>query len=192
MLSVTENHIFGRGLARRWWLVALRGVTAILFGLMAFLVPGLTLLALVLLCGVFMAADGVFAIGAGVNAMAHHRHGAALLAEGVLGLLIAAILLVMPIVGIATAIFLVAAWAILTGAALLWAAIALPPFAGRGFMLGAALLSLLWGILIAVWPIAGALALAWWLGAYAIASGVLLLTLAARLRRIHTEVSNIA
>jgi uncharacterized membrane protein HdeD (DUF308 family) len=171
MLSVTENHIFGRGLARRWWLVALRGVTAILFGLMAFLVPGLTLLALVLLCGVFMAADGVFAIGAGVNAMAHHRHGAALLAEGVLGLLIAAILLVMPIVGIATAIFLVAAWAILTGAALL---------------------SLLWGILIAVWPIAGALALAWWLGAYAIASGVLLLTLAARLRRIHTEVSNIA
>jgi uncharacterized membrane protein HdeD (DUF308 family) len=129
----------------------------------------------------------VLAVGAGANAMAHHRHGAALLAEGVLGLVIAAILLVLPVAGIATAVYLVAAWAILTGSALLWAAIAMPAFAGRAFMLFAALLSLLWGILIAIWPIAGALALAWWLGAYAIASGALLLTLAARLRRLHAE-----
>jgi uncharacterized membrane protein HdeD (DUF308 family) len=166
----------------RWWAVALRGVAALVFGAFALLVPGVTLLALILWFAAFMAVDGVFAIMAGVGALTHHRHGAALLAEGVLGVLVAALVLAWPGVGIATFVLLAAIWAGLTGAALLWAAVALPELPGRLLMGACAVLSLLLGFLLAAYPMAGALVLAWWLGAYATVSGVLLLGLAFRLR----------
>src|SRR5690348_1546568 len=78
-------------LARNWWAVALRGAAAILFGLVALLMPGVTIAALVLLFGVYMAVDGVFAIVAGVRAAAHHERWGALILEGVADLIAAAI-----------------------------------------------------------------------------------------------------
>jgi uncharacterized membrane protein HdeD (DUF308 family) len=174
--------VFVRGIASRWWVVALRGLAAIIFGILAFLAPGLTLVVLTVWVAAFMAVDGALAVLAGITALRHHRHGGALLAEGALGLLIALIVMVWPIAGIATVIYLVAAWAALTGAALLWAAAALPMRSGRLLMAAAAAVSVMLAILLFAHPIAGAVALAWWLGAYAIVSGVLLLSLAFSLR----------
>jgi uncharacterized membrane protein HdeD (DUF308 family) len=171
-----------RGIAQRWWVLALRGVAALVFGMLALAAPGVTLLVLTIWFAAFMAVDGVLAIVAGVGAVTHHRHGAALIAEGVLSLVVAGIVLAWPGVGIAGFVLLAAVWAIVTGAALLWAAVALPLPAGRFLMGAAALLSLLLGILLIVHPVAGALTLAIWLGAYAIVSGVMMLGLAFRLR----------
>jgi uncharacterized membrane protein HdeD (DUF308 family) len=175
--------VFIRGIAVRWWVVALRGAAAILFGILAFLAPGLTLVVLTVWLAAFMAVDGALAVISGISALRHHKHGAALLAEGALGLLIALLVLVWPIAGIATVVYLVAAWAALTGAALLWAAAALPMRSGRLLMAAAAGLSVVLAILLFAHPVAGAVVLAWWLGAYALVSGVLMLGLAFSLRQ---------
>jgi uncharacterized membrane protein HdeD (DUF308 family) len=149
----------------------------------ALVAPGLTLVLLTVWVAAFMAVDGALAAAAGFNALRHHKHGAALLAEGVLGLLIALLIMIWPVAGIATVVVLVAVWAIITGAALLYAAIALPLQAGRFLMAATAILSLALGVVLFAHPVAGALVLAWWLGAYALVSGVLMLSLAFSLRR---------
>lgn len=183
-LTVVESHsVFLNGVAQRWWVLALRGVAALLFGVLALAAPGLTLVVLTLWFAAFMAADGMLALLAGFGALAHHRHGgAALLTEGLLGLLVAAILLIWPGLGIAGVVVLAALWALMTGAALLWAVAVLPMVAGRLLMGLAAVLSLLLGALLIAHPAAGAFALAVWLGVYALASGTVMLVLAARLR----------
>jgi uncharacterized membrane protein HdeD (DUF308 family) len=182
-VSVIEfNSALLQGVAQRWWVLALRGVAALVFGVLALMAPGITLLVLTIWFAAFMAVDGVLATVAGIGALTHHRHGAALIAEGVLSLVVAAIVLAWPGVGIAGFVLLAAIWAIVTGAALLWAAIALPLPTGRVLMGAAAVLSLLLGILLIAQPVAGALTLAIWLGAYAIVSGVMMLGLAFRLR----------
>ncbi|MEJ0048409.1 MAG: DUF308 domain-containing protein [Rhodospirillales bacterium] len=169
-------------MAQRWWVLALRGVAALVFGLLALMAPGMTLVVLTIWFAAFMAVDGVLATVTGIGAVAHHRHGAALIAEGVLSLVVAAIVLAWPGVGIAGFVLLAAIWAIVTGAALLWGAVALPLPTGRFLMGAAALLSLLLGVLLIVHPVAGAVLLAVWLGAYATVSGVVMLALALRLR----------
>ncbi len=175
--------VFIRGIAQRWWVIALRGAAAVLFGLLALVAPGLTLVVLTVWIAAFMAVDGALATVAGISALSHHRHGAALLAEGLLGLLIALLVMVWPVAGIATVVLLIGVWALLTGVALLWAAAALPMRAGRFLMAAAAILSLVLGVLLFAHPVAGALVLAWWLGAYAIVSGAVMLSLAFSLRR---------
>jgi uncharacterized membrane protein HdeD (DUF308 family) len=174
--------VFLRGVARRWWVVALRGLAALVFGAVALLAPGVTLVVLVLWFAAYIAVDGVLAIGAGVAAMLHHKHGAALVAEGTLGLVVAIVLLAWPGIGIAVAVVLAAVWALVTGGALLWATVALPVLAGRILMGIVAAVSLVLGIALLVHPAAGAVALAIWLGAYASVTGLLMLGLAWQLR----------
>ena len=142
--------------------------------------PGITLLVLAIWFAAFMAVDGVLATVVGIGAVTHHRHGVTMIAEGALSLIVAGIVLAWPGVGIAGFVLLAAMWAIVTGAALLWAAVALPT--GRFLMGAAAILSLLLGILLIVHPVAVALTLAIWLGAYALVSGVVMLGLPFRLR----------
>ena len=175
--------VFNQGIARQWWVVALRGVAYLLFGAAALLAPGLTLVLLTVWVAAFMAVDGALAAIAGVSAIRHHKHGAALLAEGVLGLLIALLIMIWPVAGIATVVLLVAVWALITGGALLYAAIALPMRAGRFLMAATAILSVALGVVLFTHPVAGALVLAWWLGAYALIGGILLLSLAFSLRQ---------
>jgi uncharacterized membrane protein HdeD (DUF308 family) len=175
--------VFQRGIAQRWWIIALRGVAYLLFGVAALLAPGLTLVLLTVWLAAFMAVDGALAALAGFSALRHHKQGAALLAEGVLGLVIALLIMIWPVAGIATVVLFVAVWALITGGALLYAAIALPMRAGRFLMAATAILSLALGVVLFAHPVAGALVLAWWLGAYALISGILLLSLAFSLRQ---------
>jgi uncharacterized membrane protein HdeD (DUF308 family) len=169
-------------LADNWWAIALRGVFAILFGLVALLLPGVTLNALVLLFAAYMLVDGIFDIVAAVRAAAHQERWGWLVLEGVVDLLAGAIALVWPLITILAFVLLLAAWAVVSGVSLTTAAFRLHASHGRWLMVLSGVVSVAWGILLAIWPIVGAVVLTWWIGAYAIVFGVLLLILAFRLR----------
>lgn len=168
-------------LARNWWLLVARGVLAVLFGVIAFAWPGVTLGVLVLLFGAYMIVDGVFAIAAGVRALARHERWGALISEGLLDLVAGAIAFSMPILTVFAFIVLAGAWAIISGAVLLWGALRL---AGEHRVLmgiGGAV-SVIWGLMLFLWPVAGALVLTWWIGGYALFFGVSMIALGMRLR----------
>ena len=168
-------------LARNWWAVALRGVFAILFGLMALFLPGATLGSLVLLFAVYMLVDGVFDTFAGLRAAAHHARWGLLILEGVVDLLAGAATLVLPGLTVLVAITVLGIWAVVSGALLIVAAFRLHAQHGRWLLALSGLVSLVWGVVLYLSPVAGALVLTWWLGGYALAFGVLLLVLAVRL-----------
>jgi len=169
-------------LARNWWAVALRGIFAILFGLAALLLPVATVATLVLLFAAYMLVDGVFAIVAGVRAAAKHERWGLLILEGIVDLLAGAAALLLPGLTVLVVVTLLGIWAVITGALLLVAAFRLHGAHGRWLLALSGLVSLVWGVLLWLSPVAGALVLTWWLGGYALVFGVLLLVLAFRLR----------
>src|SRR5260221_8889479 len=177
------NDAMSAALARNWWLVALRGVLAILFGIVAILLPGPTLAALVLLFAAYMVVDGVLAIVAAVRAARRHERWGWLIFEGIVDLAAAAIAFLFPVATIFAFVLLMGAWAIISGAMLWAAAFRLNLAHGRWLMAFGGIVSVIWGFLLILWPVIGALVLTWWIGAYALIFGVALLVLAFRLRR---------
>lgn len=173
----------GAVLARNWWAVALRGLFAILFGIVALVLPGPTILSLMLLFAAYMLVDGVFAIVSGVRAAAHHERWGLLILEGVLDILAGLAALFLPGVALIVFVTLMGAWAIISGAAMTAAAFRLPGTQERWLLALSGLISVLWGVLLFLFPIAGALVLIWWMGGYALAFGVVMLILAFRLRQ---------
>ena len=171
-------------LSRNWWALAIRGLFAILFGIAAFVVPGITLFVLVILFGAYMLVDGVFAIVAAINARGTEARWWVLLVEGILGVLAGAIAFAWPSITALALLYLVAAWAIVTGILEIAAAVRLRREIAGEWALGlSGLLSLLFGVLLVVIPApAGILSLLWLIGVYAIAFGVVLLVLAFRVR----------
>ena len=170
-------------LARNWWAIALRGAIAILVGIAAFLVPETALVALVLLFAAYLLVDGVFAIVAGFRAAARHERWLALLAEGVAGIAAALFIAGFPEVSLILFIYVAALWAVVSGAALLIAAVRLYRHAGEWMMAAAGVLSVAWGVLALIRPATGVVVWAWWIAAYALVFGAMMLTLAFRLRR---------
>jgi uncharacterized membrane protein HdeD (DUF308 family) len=167
-----------------WWALALRGAIAILFGLAALLRPGIALQALILLFGAYVLVDGVFSV---VGVFGGTRGGTPrwlLLVEGVAGILAGLIAFVFPILTAVFLLYLIAAWAIVTGIAEIATAIRLrKEIQGEWALIVGGILSVLFGVLLGVvGPFAGILSLIWLIGAYAIAFGVLLLVTAFRVR----------
>jgi uncharacterized membrane protein HdeD (DUF308 family) len=169
-------------LAENWWAVLLRGIAAVLFGLFALVVPGAVMLSLALVFGAYLLIDGVLGIVAAVRAARGGRRWGLLLAEGVLNLLMGAVALVFPAGAVLAFVLVTAAWALMTGGLMLAAAFKLGLSHGRWWLALGGLVSLLWGVLLIVTPLIGAVVLTWWLGAYALAFGAFLLVLAVRLR----------
>jgi len=167
-------------LMRNWWALALRAVAAIIFGIFAILWPGVTLQVLVLFFAAYMLVDGVFAIIAGLSGVQRQW---LLVIEGVLDLIVGFIAFAWPAIALLAFIYLVAFWAILSGVALLAVGLRLHRSNGEALLVLSGGLSLLWGIVIFFWPIAGEVAMAWWIGAYALLFGIFMLSLALRLRR---------
>jgi uncharacterized membrane protein HdeD (DUF308 family) len=172
-------------LVRNWWALALRGLAAVIFGLIAFALPGVTLAVLVLFFAAYLLVDGVFALIAGLRAAEHHERWGALALEGVLDLVAGAFIVMWPGLTLVVFVYVAAFWALLSGIALLAAAFRLHRQHGEWMMMLAGLLSIAWGILVALFPIAGILVWAWWIGAYALIFGIAMLVLAFRLRRLH-------
>ena len=169
-------------LAQNWWAIALRGVCAILFGLIALFMPGVTILALVLLFAAYMLVDGILAIVAAVRAARHHERWGWLILEGVVDLIAGGIAVVWPLVTVLAFVYLFGAWAIISGALLFVAGFRLNLEHGRWLMKLGGIISIVWGILLMLWPFVGALVLTWWMAGYALFFGVALLVLAFRLR----------
>ena len=172
-------------LARNWWVLAIRGAAAILFGIGAFLWPGLTLAALVLLFGAYALVDGIFSLVAALRAARHHGPSGALVLEGILDLIIAAIVFFWPLEALVAIIYLIAIWAVITGIALIAAGIAMIRVNGEWLLVLSGIISVLLGIILFVQPGAGAVALSWWLGVYALLFGISLIGAAFRLRHWH-------
>ena len=170
-------------LARNWWAIAVRGAVAILFGLAALLVPETALVALVLLFAAYLLVDGVFAIIAGLRAAERHERWVALLAEGVIGIAAALLVAGYPELSLILFVYVAALWAIVSGVVLLIAAVRLYRHEGEWVMVAAGVLSVVWGVLVLIWPAAGVVVWAWWIGVYALIFGAMMLTLAFRLRR---------
>ncbi len=170
-------------LSRNWWAIALRGLVAVLFGLAAFVWPGLTLLALVFLFGIYALLDGIFSIIAAVNNRAGNNRWWLLLLEGLVGVAAGIIAFIWPGITAFALLYLIAAWAVITGILEIAAAIRLREEIEGEWLLGlGGLLSIVFGILLFIWPGAGALAVTWLIGAYALFFGILLIILGFRVR----------
>lgn len=176
---------FPQRLPGHWWAFALRGAIAILFGLAAFAMPGLTFAVLLGLFAAYMAIDGVVAIVAAGRAIREHSSYWPLLFEGIADLAAAVIAFAWPAATLVALVYLLAAWAIVSGVLFMVGAARLHRVLhGRWLLILGGALSTIWGVLLALWPIAGLVVLTWWIGAYALAFGVLMLVSAVRLRRM--------
>jgi len=168
-------------MTRNWGALAFRGLVAILFGIVAFVWPGLTIGVVVLLVAAFALVEGVINVVAGVRV----REGWSI-AEGVISVLFGAVVLVVGPGWTALALlYLVAAWAIITGIARIVAAIQLRRVLNNEWLLiasGAA--SVIFGLIAAIFPGAGILALVWFVAAWSIILGAFLIVLALQLRQM--------
>ena len=150
-----------------------RGIAAILFGILTFVWPNLTLSVLVLLFGVYAVIGGITAVVAALRNREETGWGL-LLFEGILGILAGVVALVWPNITALAFLYLLAAWAIITGITELVAPLAFPMRGGRAaLMVLAGLASIVFGILIAAQPSSGLLAVVWLIGVYAIVFGVM-------------------
>ncbi|XSG83523.1 MAG: HdeD family acid-resistance protein [Methyloligella sp. ZOD6] len=182
MTSTTERHnALSEALAESWWALGLRGVFGIAFGLICLMVPGVALLTLVLLFSAYMLVDGVFAIIAGVRQASHGERWGLLIFEGVISIAAGVIAFLWPDITLLVFMYLIAFWAVLSGFLMLSAAFSLNVEHGRWWLALGGIASIVFGIALMVVPLIGAIVLTWWLGAYAIVFGILLLVLAFQL-----------
>jgi uncharacterized membrane protein HdeD (DUF308 family) len=169
-------------LSRNWWAVALRGVCGILFGTLTFLAPGISLAALVLFYGAWALADGVLAIASAVRRRTEERWWVLVL-KGSLGITAGVVTLFWPGITAMALLYVIAAWALVTGVLEVAAAIRLRKvITGEWLLVLSGVLSTVLGVLLMLFPGTGALAVVLWIGAYALVSGALLVALALRLR----------
>jgi uncharacterized membrane protein HdeD (DUF308 family) len=174
-----------RTLAERWWVWLLRGIVAILFAVLAFAQPGITLASLVLLYGAYALVDGCFAVSAGIMTKTW-----GLILSGVLGIVAGILTFAYPGITALVLLYIIAFWAILTGILEIIAAVRFRKEIENEWMLliGGAL-----SVLIGLWMIArpgvGALSVIWLIGCYALLYGILMIALAFRLKGLGARLS---
>ena len=171
-------------LARNWWIVALRGLAAILFGVLLVVNPRIGLAALILLFGAYALVDGIFSVVAAITRRGGEPRWVMLLVSGLLGILIGVVTVLMPGLTALALLYIIAGWAVVRGVLEIASAIRLRKVIRGEIWLGlAGALSVAFGVLLFAFPGAGALALILWIAVFAIALGVLLVGLALKLRR---------
>jgi uncharacterized membrane protein HdeD (DUF308 family) len=190
--SFVESQVMSALLAENWWTVALRGVFGIIFGLRALLMTDVTIGALIILFAAYMLADGIMAIVAGVRAATRRERWWPFILEGLVDIATGAIAFFLPIATILAFVWLNGAWAIISGILMLVAVFRLRKTHGKWLLALSGIVSVVWGVLLFIAPIAGAVVMTWWLGAYALIFGGVLLVLAFRLRKHRNEPSGMA
>ena len=171
-------------LAKYWWLLLLRGIAAIMFGILAFAWPGITLVTMVLFWGAFMLIDGVLAL---LNAIMGHDKGSRwwLALIGVAGIAAGILVFAQPGVAIVVLLMFIAAWSIVLGVFQIIGAIRLRKEIDNEWMLiVGGVLSVLFGAVLVIAPLAGILALVWVIGVYAIVFGILMVMEAFKLKKL--------
>ena len=177
------HHPMLDALAKNWWLVLLRGLCAVAFGVLAFAWPGITLVTLVLLYGGFALADGILAIATAIMG-SHSAPRWWLAVMGLLGIAAGILTFVWPGITALVLLMFIAFWAIATGVMQIIGAIKLrKEIENELFLILGGILSVVFGIVMLAQPGAGALALVLVIGGYAIVYGVLLIAFSLRLHR---------
>ena len=177
-------------LTRYWWVIGLRGVAAVLFALAAFFWPGITLAVLVLFFGAYALVDGVFTTITAVRASPQKQRWWVLLLEGLVGIAVGIVTILWPGLTAVALLYIIAAWAIITGVLEIIAAVRLRELIEGEWLLGlAGIASITLGLLLAFWPGPGLIATVWMIGVYAFVFGILLLALAWRLRGLRPSLS---
>jgi uncharacterized membrane protein HdeD (DUF308 family) len=171
-------------LAKRWWVLVVRGLAAILFGCLAILTPGLSLLALVLMWGAYAVVDGVFHVMLAAQGARAGRRWGWLLFESIVSILAGVVTFAWPGITALMLVTVIACWAFLTGIAEIAAAVRLRhEIEGEWLLAASGVLSIVLGVLFLFFPAAGALAIAWVIGVYALLFGGLLVSLGVRIHR---------
>lgn len=170
-------------LTRNWWMWLIRGIAAVIFGILAYLWPGATWVAIGILFGAYAFVDGIFAIVATVRAAETQQRWWPFLIEGVIGILIAAITFYDVGITIFALYFTIAAWAFLTGIFEIVAAVQLRKhISNEIWLILGGIASIAFGVLMIWFPLVGALTIIWLIAAYAIVFGIIMIAFSLRLR----------
>jgi len=170
-------------LSRNWWVLLLRGLVAIAFGVLVWFQPGISLAALVLLFGAYSAADGILGVWTAIAERKEREHWGLLLILGLLGIGIGILTFLVPGITALALLFYIAIWAVATGVLEIVAAIRLrKEIEGEWLLILGGLVSVVFGVILMAQPLAGALAVLWLIAIYAVIFGVLLVILAFRVR----------
>jgi uncharacterized membrane protein HdeD (DUF308 family) len=174
-------------LKRHWWVPVIRGIAAVVFGVIAFVYPGLTVAMLVLLFGAWVLVDGVFRIFGAIGHRSTDKEWGFDLIIGIMGVIIGLLTFHAPRITALALIIYIAAWALMIGATEIALAIKLRrEIKGEWFLILMGLLSIAFAIMLLWNPLPGALALVWLIASYAIVFGVLGIILGFRLRSLPT------
>jgi uncharacterized membrane protein HdeD (DUF308 family) len=186
----------GHGLnliTRNWWLVLLRGIVSILFGVLAFAWPGPTVLALALLFGAYALADGILALVAAVNGGDRSAPAWWLVLVGLLGIAAGIIAFFWPGKTAFALVVMIGAWAVAIGIFEIIGAIRLRhEIDDEWWLILAGIFSVLFGLAVLLRPGAGALAIVWLIATYAIISGALMVAFSFRLKRLNERTGGVA
>ena len=178
-------------LVQNWWLFTLRGVLGIVFGCVALIFPGPTILSLVIFFSAYMLVDGVFAryLGCPGNPPQAGPLGLADIRR-LLNIVVGIAAFLWPGLTVVVFVWLIAAWAIVSGGLMTAAGFQLNIDHGRWWLVLGGLLSLAYGVLLIITPLIGAIVLTWWLGAYALGFGVALVVFSFKLRSRQHELGS--
>lgn len=180
-------------LSRNWWAVLLRGICAVIFGLAAFAWPGITLALLILFYGAYVLVEGIFAVVSSFGRTKDSKFPWSMFLVGLVSIAVGLITFVWPGLTALALLYLIGAWAIVRGIFEVVAAIELrKQIEGEWLMIIAGMASVLFGVLMVLWPGAGVLALLWLIGIFAVIFGVIIIILAFKLRGLKKRVEQAA
>ncbi len=169
--------------SRNWWKLLLRGLAAITFGVLSWVLPGVSLEVLVLLFGAFVFVDGIFGTWMAIEGRKGYDDWWVLLLWGLVGIGMGTLTFLAPGVTAVALLFFVVVWAISTGVLEIVVAIRLrKEIKDEWLLILGGLLSVVFGVLLMAHPGAGALALMWLIGTFAVAFGFVLVSLAFKVR----------
>jgi uncharacterized membrane protein HdeD (DUF308 family) len=173
---------------RNWWVVLLRGIAAILFGILAFRVPVFTLAALVLLFGIYALVDGFFSLVHALAGWSHLENRWLLVLEGVIGIWAGFVTLRAPGITTVALVFFIAIWALVIGVLRIVEAIRLRrEISGEFWLALSGIVSVAFAFLVMLRPAAGALAVIWLIGWFALVMGALLVVASFKLRGLRRQ-----
>jgi len=168
---------------RNWWIMALRGLFAVIFGLIALVAPRIALLAFIYVFAAYALVDGGIAVITSIQERELLDRWGWVLFEGILSILAGLIAFANPALTALVLLYIIAAWAIVSGISEIVAAIRLRKIIEREWLLVlAGVVSVLFGLALILQPAATALVLVWWVGGFAVVFGILLVSLAFRVR----------
>ncbi len=179
-----SNVAMQSNLADHWWILVMRGVLGIVFGVLTVVAPIASILAVVILFGAFALVEGLFNVVGFVRTPPGRRRWGAFIFEGIIGIAAGVVTLLWPGISALALVLVIASWAIITGVAAIVAAVRLrEEIKGEWLLALNGILSVALGVLMFVNPRAGAVVLILWVGVYAFITGIMFMALGFRLRR---------